>query len=215
VSCAGQGFAPGSACVVSGDVARCVSSACSLADDGILACADNTLSICDPSLKQRYAIACAATGSTCVTSPTRVSVTATASIPVSACTSRDNELTLAAGCSGAAGDGATSCTTDSASMVVCNRLVRFKSKGGVTTVGGVEALYHCQRELGWSCAEGPAGAFCARPDAECAPDSADVDRCDGDVITVCLAGHRVNVDCAAVGATCHGASGGAHCELAP
>ena len=136
---------------------------------------------------------------------------------VSACTSHDNELTLAAVCSGASGDGAASCSTDSASMVVCNRLVRFKSKGGVTTVGGVEALYHCQRELGWCCVEGAASAFafCARPDADCAPGGADVDRCDGDRIEICLAGHRASVDCAAVGATCHGASGAARCELAP
>ena len=102
-------------------------------------------------------------------------------------------------------------------MVVCDRLVKFKNKSGATTVGGVEALYHCQKELGWSCVESAAGAIasCARPDAECAPTDADVNRCDGDAVQVCLAGRRARVDCAAVGATCREEALGARCVLAP
>lgn len=210
LDCAGGGFAPGSACALTGNIARCAVGPCSLPGENILACADGALTICDRSLKQKYAIVCAATGASCVTSPTRVSVTATASISISACTSSDNELTLAAVCSGAVGDGVTACSTDSAAMVVCNRLVNFKSKGGLTTVGGVESLYHCQKDLGWSCIEGAAGAIaaCARPGAECAITDADVNRCDGSAIEVCLAGRRARVDCATAGATCRGEGGG-------
>lgn len=88
--------------------------------------------------------------------------------------------------------GEVTCSPDGTTVRVCT--------------GQVASEIDCAA-LGAACVAEGASARCAWPADECAPADADVDTCEGSVISLCVAGRRTAFDCASVGLACQPGSG--------
>ncbi|MFT3773648.1 MAG: hypothetical protein QM820_50380 [Minicystis sp.] len=214
VRCPGTQFVPSSKCRSEGAFASCSIVLGSESCVGTVPlCSGSVYSACDEASALREAIDCAPFGEACLDSSQAVVFGPGLKNKLSICTSSDNTSPQKL-CDDATGEGWMGCSADGGSVVLCNHLTKVKT----VTFGGVEVLYGCQTSLGWTCRDGIAGSipYCERPDAECSPSDADVNRCDGDTLHVCLAGRRADIDCGAVGATCQkDADRGGHCAFAP
>jgi hypothetical protein len=78
--------------------------------------------------------------------------------------------------------------------------------------GALASEFDCAA-MGGSCSVEAAGARCIRSTDSCTPMSTNVDTCQGDAISLCVGGARLNFDCGAVGLSCKPPSGGktGHC----
>lgn len=208
IRCPGAQFAADSQCFVSGSLARCAVSSCPPLSQ-VFTCVGATLSLCGIGSKLRQELDCAALDQNCLTTSETLGA-GVVEQQIAICTAADN----AAPTSVCSGHGLAACTPDGAAMVLCNHVGKVE---GYPAVGAVEVVYPCEKELGWRCEEVTGGplASCVRPDAECTPVDAGVNRCDGDHLEVCLAGRRERVDCTAAGARCHEGAAGASCTFAP
>lgn len=212
VRCPGGAFTSGQCQIAEDGSGRCAVGDCDLTNLKINSCAGSSLSVCEQGVKLNQQINCGAIGEVCITTPESSEWGVVLSAKAAVCTSTDNP-SPAALCRDAPFDGYTICTPDGAAVAVCGEVATIKKGttiGDTITIAGVEALYRCREDLGFSCEPG-AVARCVAPDAECAPGDADVNRCDGDDIDVCIGGRRERIDCGAAGARCVGDAGRARC----
>ncbi len=94
--------------------------------------------------------------------------------------------------------GSTSCAPNDARVRACD--------------GSLASEFDCGA-MGADCIEEGSGARCARPGEVCSPLDPGIDVCDGSVISVCVGGARVTLDCASLGLSCVPANGtlSGHC----
>lgn len=204
VRCPGARLTPGSTCQTSGAVARC-------ATDGLCKnrCVSSTiLGLCELGTGLTVNLVCASTGTSCQSKTLNGPLLST-----DLCT---NDITAEGTCVEGS-EGRARCAGAKA-VRLCHEVQTLQVAKLSASFSFEEAIFDCAA-FGASCLDGPgdATAICAAPAAECSPDEPDVDRCEGDAITVCLAGKRRRVDCAAIGAVCQPASSGrsAHCSNSP
>lgn len=215
VRCDDPLFGEGSACDLGGQkhFGRCQVSDCPLGTGlaGLPNCSGNTLTFCDHGSDATQSFHCDALGLTCASISVGdhmmgVGICSSSTPQAGAC---DSDL-----------DGASCAGT---AVVLCNRKVDIQIPGASTATVAVALLqptFDCSK-LGWECVRlsgtGPGTAHCKRPGAECTPDDAAA-LCDGQTLTVCLAGRKTQVDCAAGGMVCRdrtsGSARGASCTFA-
>lgn len=212
VRCGEGGFMPGMCFVNADGIGRCAVGACIFGAFGLPSCDGASLAVCEEGIGLKQMVDCGAIGASCVTTPNEVSWNAVYDAKASVCTSPDNPSPVAL-CRDAPHDGFTTCTPDGAAVVVCGHVAAVRRLViGAIEIADVEALYDCRKDLDFRCAEGPI-ASCVRSDAECATTDADVNRCDGDTIDLCIAGRRERVDCAPLGARCVEEGGRGRCAI--
>jgi hypothetical protein len=211
VRCPGGPFTSGTCFVTSDGIGRCATGACIVGVTNLPSCDGASLSVCEEGVNLKQSLDCGASGQVCVTTPEPVAWNALFHAKAAVCSKEGNPAPTAL-CRDAPGSGHTVCTPDGASIVVCGEVAEIKELSVVQTItlAGVEALYDCREDLGFSCQTGTV-ARCVRPDAECSNSDLDVNRCDGDDIDVCIGGRRERIDCGSAGARCQGEAGHARC----
>ena len=209
IRCTSPAFGPGSTCRLNkAGEGRCspTPTPC-IAAARPLECSGSTLSACEPGVNLKQELACAGAHTSCVTSTETVGPLGKTT--VSLCT---NEAAPSpdSDCAGATEDGFTACRPDGSAVVLCNHVAVVSGASYV----GLEVAFACDHgELHWSCQAGPGAVpTCVRPDAECALGDPDVNRCDGDSLSACVASRRVTLDCAAAGGGCETIGGSGRCR---